>query len=115
MQVTTKTRKVTYSISAFATLFFFLFPEPQIAVVGALMIQTLAFLVIAGKSPVDGFLLCGISLLLVGLLPSSHPLVAGSETYANARWPLIIAACSIIAIAGITVAASGRKKTHANR
>ena len=82
-------RKLTYALSALAVACFFLFPEPRIAVVGALVIQTLAFIIVAGKSPVDGMLLTGISFLLIGLIPADHPFVAGSESYLNARWALI--------------------------
>ena len=83
------TRKFAYVLSALAVVCFFLFPEPRIAVVGALVVQTLAFIIVAGKSPVDGMLLTGISFVLIGLIPTDHPFVAGSESYQNARWALI--------------------------
>jgi len=83
------TRKFAYVLSALAVVCFFLFPEPRIAVVGALVVQTLAFMIVAGKSPVDGMLLTGISFVLIGLIPADHPFVAGSESYQNARWALI--------------------------
>jgi len=83
------TRKFTYGLSVLAVVCFFLFPEPRIAVVGALMLQTLAFIIVAGKSPLDGMLLTGISFVLIGLIPADHPFVAGSESYRNARWALI--------------------------
>ncbi len=83
------TRKITYSISAAALLCFFLVPDPVISLVGALLLQTLAFMIIAGKSTPDGLLLAGVSFLLIGLLPSDHPLVAASEALQDARWALL--------------------------
>ena len=82
-------RKAAYSISAIAVFCFFVVPEPMISVVGALVLQTLAFMIVAGKSTPDGLLLTGISFLLIGLLPSEHPFVLGSEAYEQARWVLL--------------------------
>ena len=68
-------RRVAYLISALAVACFFLFPEPNTALVGALLLQTLAFIVIAGRSAADGIVLAGITVLLIGLIPADHPLV----------------------------------------
>ncbi len=82
-------RKTAYSISAIAVFCFFVVPEPMVSVVGALLLQTLAFIIVAGKSTPDGLLLTGISFLLIGLLPSEHPILLGSETFEDARWVLL--------------------------
>lgn len=83
-------RQIAYSISGVALIFFFLLPDPNVSVLGALILQTLAFITIAGKSPVDGFFLCAISLILIGIIPANHPLITGSEAFENARTPLIL-------------------------
>jgi hypothetical protein len=83
-------RKVAYSVSALAALVFFFFPEPRVAVVGALILQTLAFVMIAGSSPVDGLLLCAVSILLIGLIPMDHPLIEGAQAFEDVRRPLLI-------------------------
>ncbi|MDJ0890347.1 MAG: hypothetical protein QNK18_04015 [Gammaproteobacteria bacterium] len=90
-------RKIAYSISAAAVLCFFLVPEPELSVVGALLLQTLAFIYIAGKSPPDGLLLTGLSFLLIGLLSPDHPFVAGSEAYQDARWVLLAIGAALTA------------------
>ena len=82
-------RKTPYSISAVAVICFFLVPDPFISVVGALLLQTLAFMIIAGKSTPDGLLLTGVSFLLIGMLPSDHPFVSASDAYQDARWVLL--------------------------
>ena len=94
----TNIRKWTYCISTLAVICFFVFPEPSIAVVGALILQTLAYVTIAGKSPVDGYLLSGISILLIGLLPTDHPFIAHSEYFENIRWGIIAVGVSVIVI-----------------
>jgi hypothetical protein len=68
-------RRAAYLISALAVACFFLVPEPDTAIIGALLLQTLAFVVIAGKSAADGIVLTGITVLLIGLIPADHPLV----------------------------------------
>ncbi len=82
-------REITYSISAVAVVCFFLVPDPIVSVVGALLLQTLAFMIIAGKSTPDGLLLTGVSFLLIGMLPSDHPFVSASDAYQDARWVLL--------------------------
>jgi hypothetical protein len=84
-----RTRKIAYAVSAVAILCFFLVPDPELSVLGALVLQTLAFVIVAGKSPLDGLLLSGISLILIGLLPAEHPFVAGAQAYQQARWVLL--------------------------
>jgi hypothetical protein len=68
-------RRAAYLISALAVASFFLVPDPDTAIIGALLLQTLAFVVIAGKSAADGIVLTGITVLLIGLIPADHPLV----------------------------------------
>lgn len=68
-------RRAAYLISALAVACFFLLPEPDTAIIVALLLQTLAFVVIAGKSAGDGVVLTGITVLLIGLIPADHPLV----------------------------------------
>jgi hypothetical protein len=75
----TPRRKWVYSIAASAVLWFFFFPEDHLAVVGALVLQTIAYIAVAGRSMVDGFLLTGISTVLIGLIPSVHPHLLRSE------------------------------------
>jgi hypothetical protein len=68
-------RRAAYLISALAVACFFLVPDPDTAIIIALVLQTLAFMVIAGKSAADGIVLTGITVLLIGLIPADHPLV----------------------------------------
>lgn len=106
-----KIRKVVYVISALAVVCFFVFPQPSIAVIGALILQTVAYITIAGKSPVDGYLLSGISILLIGLLPSDHPFIARSEFFENIRWGIIAAGVSVILIS-LTVLFRAARQHH---
>ena len=71
----TSTRTTVYAISAAAIAWFFLFPQSYVALAGAMLLQTLAYTVIAGKSAADGIVLSGISMLLIGFLPESHPMI----------------------------------------
>ena len=96
--IITNIRKWAYAISTLAVIFFFVFPEPTIAVVGALILQTLAYITIAGKSPIDGYLLSGISILLIGLVPTDHPFIAHSEFFESIRWGIIAVGVSAIVI-----------------
>ncbi len=105
----TTTRKTAYTISALAVACFFLLPEPRAAVVIALMLQTIAFIIVAGSSLADGLLLCAISLLLFALLPADHPMVAGSVHYATIRGPLILSAAGLGAIAVASMIYSARR------
>lgn len=100
-------RRVAYSLSAVAVACFFLLPLPVPAVLLALALQTIAFLYIAGKSPIDGLLLTGVSVLLVGLLPAGHPLVAGFEGYPGLRWWLLLTGTGLVlCMAAVLVLAS---------
>jgi hypothetical protein len=91
-------RRVTYIISVLAVACFFLFPEPYTAIIGALLLQTLAFVVIAGKSAADGIVLTGLTVLLMGLIPADHPLI---------REPFFATAKPWVVATGITVIVSG--------
>ena len=88
-------RKRVYTLSGLAVLVFFLVPDPHGSVLGALTLQTIAYIAIAGRSPFDGILLVGISLLLVGLLPLEHPLVADSQHFVRTRWGLVAAGAGL--------------------
>lgn len=101
-----------YSVSAVAILFYFLFPEPSVAVTGAMIIQTVAFITVAGQSFVDGLLLVGISLALIGLLPLDHPLVSHSIYFEKVRWTLVIAGLGIAISMAAIVVYKIRKQSH---
>lgn len=62
------------------------------------MIQTLAFITIAGKSFADGLLLVGISTILIGIMPAENPLILGSEFYKNTRLVLILLGTVLVLI-----------------
>jgi hypothetical protein len=81
-------RKYAYSISALAVACFFLVPEPNLAVISALLLQTLAYIVIAGTSVADGIVLTGVTILLLGLLPVDHPLIRGQFFLGIKPWLL---------------------------
>ncbi len=105
-------RIIAYSISVIAILFYFLFPEPSVAVTGALIIQTVAFITVAGKSFVDGLLLVGISVALIGLLPLDHPLVAESAYFEKARWTLMFVGLGVAISMAIVVIYRIRKESQ---
>ncbi|MGB5261516.1 MAG: hypothetical protein WBO34_13495 [Gammaproteobacteria bacterium] len=92
-------RKYAYSVSALAVAWFFLVPYPYIAVIGALLLQTLAFIIIAGKSSADGIVLTGISFLLIGSLTADHPIIR--EAYFGEIRPWILATGAVVLIVGI--------------
>ena len=85
-------------ISALAAACFFLLPDPDVAIIAALLLQTLAFIVIAGKSAADGVVLTGVTVLLMGFIPADHPLIRGPFFETAKPW--------IVAI-GIAVIVSG--------
>jgi hypothetical protein len=91
-------RKISYSMSALAVLIYFFYPEPVTALVLALCLQALAFIVIGGSSPPDGFLLSGITLLMIGLLPPDHPLVHASTNFEHLRAGMLIIGASVVLI-----------------
>ena len=86
-------------MSAAAAAFFFLFPRPVPAVVGMLLLQTLAFIVIAGRSSADGIVLTGITVLLMGLLARDHPLVR-EDFYTDVQ-PWVLAAGVAVVVTGL--------------
>jgi len=71
-------RKYAYITSVLAIACFFLFPEPNTALIGALLLQTLAYIMIAGHSIADRepyfieiqpwILVTGIVVFITGLL-----------------------------------------------
>jgi hypothetical protein len=98
-------RRVAYLISALAVACFFLFPEPGTAIIGALLLQTLAFIVIAGRSAADGIVLTGITILLIGMIPADHPLVR--EPYFLTVKPWFVAIGIALIVSGLLLI--GRK------
>ena len=89
-------RKYAYSISALAVACFFLVPYPYIAVFGALLMQTLAFIMIAGKSAADGIILSGITFLLIGSLSADHPMIREAYFSEIRLWILAIGALMVV-------------------
>lgn len=86
--MTDRIRTIAYTISALAIVCFVFFPEPRLAVVGALILQTGAYVVIAGRSALDGYILAGISVILFGSLPGDHPFIM-NDFYLRVRWWLV--------------------------
>jgi hypothetical protein len=103
----TSMRKTAYAISALAIAWFFLFPQPYVALTGALLLQTLAYTTIAGKSAADGIVLSGISLLLIGFLPGDHPLIRGPFFESVRFW--IIGVGTILLLTGLWILAMKRR------
>ena len=90
-------RMYAYSISTLAVACFFLVPYPNPAFIAALLLQTLAFISIAGKSAPDGIVLAGITFLLVGALGADHPLIRGDFFPEIRPWILVTGAGFVIA------------------
>ena len=103
----TALRKYAYLISALAIACFFLFPEPRIAIIGALLLQTLAFIMIAGRSTADGIVLTGITILLIGFVPADHPLIRGP--YLDDIRPWILVTGIVVLVIGLLLM---RKQVH---
>ena len=82
-------RRAAYLISALAVVCFFTLPDPNLAVIGALLLQTLAYITVAGRSTADGIVLTGVTLILIGMMPSDHPLIRG-EFFETVRVWLIL-------------------------
>ena len=92
-------RKYAYITSGLAIACFFLFPEPNTAIFGALLLQTLAYIMIAGHSIADGLVLTGITVLLIGSIPADHPLI--KEPYFIDIQPWILVTGVAILITGL--------------
>ncbi len=92
-------RKYAYITSMLAIVCFFLFPEPDIAIIGALLLQTLAYIMIAGESPADGILLTGVTVLLIGSIPADHSLIR--EPYFNDIKPWILVTGIVVFVIGL--------------
>lgn len=90
-------RIYAYSISALAVACFFLLPYPNLAVMGALLLQTIAFIIIAGKSAPDGIVLTGITFFLVGALSADHPLIRDGYFTEIRPWILVTGAGFVVA------------------
>jgi hypothetical protein len=100
-------RKSVYVISAAAIAWFFLFPQSCVALAGAMLLQTLAYMVIAGESAADGIVLSGISMLLIGFLPESHPMIRGPFFETVRLW--IIGIGMILLLTGLLILALNRR------
>jgi len=92
-------RKYAYITSVLGIACFFLFPEPNTAIIGALLLQTLAYIMIAGHSTADGLVLTGITVLLIGSIPADHPLIR--EPYFNDIRPWILVTGIAVFITGL--------------
>ena len=92
-------RKYAYITSGLAIACFFLFPEPNTAIIGALLLQTLAYIMIAGHSIADGLVLTGITVLLIGSIPADHPLI--KEPYFIEIQPWILVTGIVVFITGL--------------
>ena len=90
-------RKFAYTISALAVACIFLVPDPDLAIIGALLLQTAAYITIAGKSTADGIVLTGITVLLIGFLPADHPLIRGPFFGSIRLWIIITGICVLVA------------------
>ncbi|NOR40815.1 MAG: hypothetical protein GQ537_06380 [Gammaproteobacteria bacterium] len=97
--MTTGFRKYAYMTSVLAIVCFFLFPEPNIAVIGALLLQTLAYIMIAGRSTADGIILSGVTVLLIGSIPADHPMIRGP--YFNDIKPWIFVTGIVVVVLGL--------------
>ncbi len=104
----TSIRTAVYAISAVAIAWFFLYPQPYVALTGAMLLQTLAYTAIAGKSAADGIVLSGISMLLIGFLPEDHPLFRGPFFETVRLW--IIGTGTILLLTGLLVLALNRRR-----
>lgn len=93
------TRRSAYLISALAVVCFFTLPDPNLAIIVALLLQTLAYIVVAGKSTPDGIILSGITIVLLGLLPADHPLIRGEFFETMRLW--VILSGVLISLAGM--------------
>jgi hypothetical protein len=94
-----RTRRSAYLISALAIVCFFTLPDPNLAIVVALLLQTLAYIVVAGKSTPDGIILTGITVVLLGLLPADHPLIRGDFFETIRLW--VILSGVLVSLAGM--------------
>ena len=103
-------RKYAYMISALAIACFFLVPEPNIALIGALLLQTLAYIRIAGKSTADGIVLTGITVLLIGSLSADHPLIR--EPYFNDIKPWILVTGIVVLGVGLLLVLRQVQRGH---
>ena len=103
-------RKYAYTISVLAVAYFFLFPEPKIAMIGALLLQTLAYIMIAGRSTADGIVLTGITVLLLGFMPADHPLIRGP--YLETIKPWIFVTGSVVLIIGLLLLYRQARRLH---
>jgi hypothetical protein len=104
-------RRAAYLISALAVVCFFTFPDPNLAIIGALLLQTLAYVTVAGRSTPDGIVLTGVTLILIGMMPSDHPLIRG-EFFETVRVWVILGGV-LVGLAGMLLLGGQlRSRTH---
>ena len=103
----TSMRVTVYAISAAAIAWFFLFPRSYVSLTGAMLLQTLAYTAIAGKSAADAIILSGISMLLIGFLPEGHPMLRGPFFDTVRLW--VIGAGMILLLTGLSILALNRR------
>ena len=104
----TSMRVTVYAISAAAIAWFFLFPRSYVSLTGAMLLQTLAYTAIAGKSAADAIILSGISMLLIGFLPEGHPMLRGPFFDTVRLW--IIGAGIILLLTGLLILTLNRPR-----
>lgn len=108
-----KTIRVTaYSFSVLAACCYLLYPDTGVSLPVALMIQTLAFITVAGQSVADGVLLSGISIIFIGLMPPEPLWASRMNFYENPRLTLIIIGAGLVLL---MLAAIVRKARRAHR
>jgi len=100
-------RKYAYMISVLAIACFFLYPEANVAIIGALLLQTLAYIMVAGRSMADSLVLSGITILLIGSIPADHPLIRGP--YLDDIRPWILVTGIVVLVIGLLLM---RKRVH---
>ena len=72
-----------------------------------MLLHTLAYMAIAGKSAANGIVLSGISMLLIGFLPEGYPLIRGPFFEAVRLWT--IATGAILLLSGLLILALNRR------
>ena len=105
-------RRAAYLISALAVVCFFTFPDPNLAIIGALLLQTLAYIVVAGRSTPDGVILTGVTIVLLGFLPADHPLIRGDFFETIRLW--VILAGILVGLAGMLLL-GGQLRSRSHR
>jgi len=102
----TKSPLGCYALAGLAVAWFLFFPEPVFALTGALLLQTIAFISIGGRSSADAIVLTGISISIFGLLSEHHSLIHGS--FYPSIQPWIIAVATLTLVTGLWLKFRGK-------